>query len=71
MNIIKYEQIEEKFAKKLEDYYGRKDPFIEVNPGKYIVAPRYRDFGQRIFNTEVRSDDVWIASYARTGNDII
>lgn len=65
---IKYENLEDKFAKRLDDLFGVKDCLIEVNPGKCILPPKYKDLGQRIKNMEVRSDDVWLVSYPRTGN---
>lgn len=68
---IKYENLEDKFAKRLDDLFGVKDCLIEVNPGKCILPPKYKDLGQRIKNMEVRSDDVWLVSYPRTGNNTL
>jgi len=66
---IKYENLEDKFAKRLDDLFGVKGCLIEVNPGKCILPPKYKDLGQRIKNMEVRPDDVWLVSYPRTGNN--
>jgi len=65
---VKYENLEDKFAKRLDDLFGLKNCLIEVNPGKCILPPKYKDMGQRIRNMEVRSDDVWLVSYPRTGS---
>lgn len=66
---IKYENLEDKFAKRLDDLFGVKDCLIEVNPGKCILPPKYKDLGQRIKNMKVRPDDIWLVSYPRTGNN--
>ncbi|XP_050437128.1 luciferin sulfotransferase [Adelges cooleyi] len=65
---IKYVNIEEKIAKRLDDLFGVKDCLIEVNPGQVILPPKYKDLGERIMNMEVRTDDVWLVSYPRTGS---
>ncbi|XP_050534781.1 sulfotransferase 1B1 [Daktulosphaira vitifoliae] len=65
---IKYENIEDKIAKRLDDLFGVKDCLIEVNPGNVILPPKYRDLGERILNMEVRPDDIWLVSYPRTGS---
>lgn len=68
---IKYENLEDKFIKRLDDLFGVKDCLIEVNPGKCILPPKYKDLGERVRNMEVRSDDVWLVSYPRTGNNFV
>lgn len=67
---IKYNNLEEEFRKKLDELFGVENCLIEVNPGKVLLPPKYREIGERIFNLKVRSDDVWLVSYPRTGNEI-
>lgn len=67
---IKYDNLEDVFAKRLDDLFGLKDCLIEVNPGKCILPPKYKDLGERILNMEVRPDDVWLVSYPRTGKNV-
>ncbi|KAG8249247.1 hypothetical protein J6590_022232 [Homalodisca vitripennis] len=56
---LKYEMLEEKLASRMDAMFSVKNALIEVNPGKVLVPPRYRDLGQRILDMEVRPDDVW------------
>lgn len=64
---IKYNKIEGKYAEKLDSLFGIKDCLIEVNPGKVLIPPKYQELGERILNMTVRSDDVWLVAYPRTG----
>jgi Asp-tRNA(Asn)/Glu-tRNA(Gln) amidotransferase C subunit len=64
---IKYEELEEKFASRMEAIFQVKEPLIEVNPGRVLLPPKYRDLGQRIRDLRVRPDDVWMLAYPRTG----
>lgn len=64
---VRYDDLEEQYAKRLDDMFGVQHCLIEVNPGKCILPPKYKDMGQRIRNMEVRPDDVWLVSYPRTG----
>lgn len=64
---VRYDDLEEQYAKRLDDMFGVQHCLIEVNPGKCILPPKYKDLGQRIRNMEIRPDDVWLVSYPRTG----
>lgn len=55
---------------KLDSFFQRKNCFIEVNPGHVIMPKKYQDIADEIINCQVRSDDVWMISYPRTGNNI-
>ncbi|CAB0007940.1 unnamed protein product [Nesidiocoris tenuis] len=36
-----------------------------VNPGACLLPPKYKEMGQRIYDMQVRPDDVWVVSYPR------
>jgi hypothetical protein len=66
---LKYSKVEGPMAVKLEELFGLEGGgLIEVNPGKVLVPPKFKDVAQRILDLEVRPDDVWLVSYPRTGN---
>jgi len=66
-----YKKVEGPMALKLESLFGLKEGgLIEVNPGKVLVPPKFKDVAQRILDLEVRPDDVWLVSYPRTGKNI-
>ncbi|KAL1138260.1 hypothetical protein AAG570_009949 [Ranatra chinensis] len=65
---IKYEKLKDEVAEKLDKLFGVPGCLIEVNPGKVILPPKYQDLGERIYNLNVRPDDVWLVSYPRTGS---
>lgn len=64
---IKYNKVDENFSKKIDKLFGVENCLIEVNPGNVLLPPKYVEIGERIMNLEVRPDDVWLASYPRTG----
>ncbi|KAK6622471.1 hypothetical protein RUM43_012828 [Polyplax serrata] len=68
MGRITYEKIEGEEGEKLDELFGIKDCLIEVNPGRVILPPDFKDIGERIMDLKVREDDVWLVSYPRTGS---
>lgn len=56
-----------KVGEKLDNFFQRNDCFIEVNPGHVIMPKKYQDISQEIINCDVRSDDIWMISYPRSG----
>jgi hypothetical protein len=68
---IKFDKVEENVLKKLDKLFGVENCLIEVNPGNVLLPPKYAEIGERILNLEVRSDDVWLISYPRTGKWIV
>ncbi|EEB17322.1 conserved hypothetical protein [Pediculus humanus corporis] len=68
MGRITYEKIEGEDGEKLDELFGIKDCLVEVNPGRVILPPDYKDIGERIMDLKVRKDDVWLISYPRTGS---
>ncbi len=65
---IKFNEVEDEYKRKLDKLFGVNNCLIEVNPGKVLLPPKYEELGEQILNLEVRPDDVWLASYPRTGN---
>ncbi|KAF4518308.1 hypothetical protein B566_EDAN005877 [Ephemera danica] len=66
---VTYSTVDESFADRLESLFGMKDGgLIEVNPGRVLMPPRFKEVAQRIVDLEVRPDDVWLISYPRTGS---
>lgn len=58
-----------KYAKKLDEIFGVPNSFYEYNPGKFVMPPFFMEITQKILDSEVREDDVWLISYPRTGNE--
>jgi len=67
MGRVSYDRIQGEEAEKLDDLFGMKDCLIEVNPGRVLLPPQYQEIGDKIVNMKVRTDDVWLVSYPRTG----
>ncbi|PSN58317.1 hypothetical protein C0J52_00106 [Blattella germanica] len=63
-----YSRLEGEDARKLDQMFKRENCLIEVNPGKVLLPPIYEEFGDTIRNMDVRSDDIWLVSYPRTGS---
>lgn len=57
-----------KAGEKLDNFFQRKNCFIEVNPGNVIMPKKYQDISEEIINSDVRPDDIWMISYPRSGN---
>jgi hypothetical protein len=60
---------DEVIRKKFVGY--NEDGLVRVEPGPgWILGGRYEEDGhaKAIYNFELRNDDVWIASYPKTGN---
>jgi hypothetical protein len=65
---VTYSRVDEAFSDRLESLFGMKDGgLIEINPGRILMPPRFKEVAQRIVNMEVRPDDIWLISYPRTG----
>ncbi|KAK9496436.1 hypothetical protein O3M35_013276 [Rhynocoris fuscipes] len=65
---IRYDDLDEDLKQKLDTLFQKDNAFIEVNPGNVLLPPKYKEIGDRIYNMEVRPDDVWVVSYPRTGS---
>lgn len=59
------------YADKLDKIFGVPKSFYEYNPGKFLMPLCFSEITQKILDSEVREDDVWLVSYPRTGNNLI
>ncbi|XP_068631874.1 sulfotransferase 1C4-like [Battus philenor] len=48
-------------------YKGYIRPFVRIGPNGYLWPAGYGDHAAEIYNLEVRPDDIWVASYSRSG----
>ena len=67
--VISYDFINDQLAENLDDIFGVKNSFIEVNPGKVLLPPKFKELGQQILDFKVRPDDIWLICYPRSGNE--
>lgn len=65
---LEYRSLEGEVKEQLERFFGRRDHFIEVNPGRVVMPKRFADLGDSIRALPVRSDDVWLMSFPRAGS---
>lgn len=54
-------------GEQLDQFFQRKNGFVNVNPGKVIMPRKYMEICDEIIDSHVRDDDVWLISYPRTG----
>lgn len=60
--------LEAKLAKKLmEEFTGEHTGFVRVGPKGYFLPHKYREEAANIYNMPLRSSDVFVASYPRSG----
>lgn len=52
---------------RLDSFFQRDNGFVEVNPGHVIMPRKYQDICKDIVECDVRTDDIWMISYPRTG----
>lgn len=65
---VTYREVEGTARKTIDSLFGVERCLIEVNPGACLLPSKYEEMGQRIYDMEVRPDDVWVVSYPRTGS---
>jgi hypothetical protein len=41
---------------------------VQGEPGGFVFHPHYAQNANKIYNMKVRSDDVWIRTFPRSGN---
>lgn len=59
--------LEGDIGERLDEFFRRKNGFVEVQPGNVIMPRKYKDICDEIITSRVRNDDVWMISYPRTG----
>ncbi|XP_058454540.1 luciferin sulfotransferase [Malaya genurostris] len=65
---IEYRTLETELSGRLDKFFSKKNSLIEVNPGKVFMPTKFQEIGEDILNLEIRTDDVWLLSYPRTGS---
>ncbi|XP_045478187.1 sulfotransferase 1C4-like [Harmonia axyridis] len=51
-------------------YRGEKDGFVQVGDKKWFYPKKFRILADELKNFEVRSDDIWITGYPRSGTTL-
>lgn len=46
---------------------GEKNGFLQVGPKKYFMFSEYAKYTEDLYNFEARSDDIWVATFPRSG----
>ncbi|XP_044758916.1 uncharacterized protein LOC123316764 [Coccinella septempunctata] len=54
----------------LNHFKGEKDGYVQVGQKKWFLPVKYRKLAEEYKNFEVRSDDVWIMGYPRSGTTL-
>lgn len=65
---FEYNPLGDEFRERLEAFFGRRDHFIEVNPGRVVMPKAFADIGDSIRDLPIRSNDVWLMSFPRAGS---
>ncbi|XP_045532715.1 sulfotransferase 1C4-like [Pieris brassicae] len=65
LKIKELDQETQKTMRKL--FTGERGGFVRIGPKGYLVTERYKEMAADIYNMEIRPDDVWVVTYARSG----
>lgn len=71
MSKIECSPLRGSIGERLDNFFQRKNGFVEAIPGNVIMPKKYQEICSEIINSDVRSDDVWMISYPRTGTFLI
>lgn len=67
MHQLQYRTVDGAVGDRLDEFFKRKNTFVEVSPGAVIMPRKFADIGQQILDGAVRPSDVWLVSYPRAG----
>ena len=66
---VKFESIPETLESSYKEHFPVFDKgLVRGEPGGFIFHPHYANHAEKIYNMKVRSDDVWIRTFPRSGN---
>ena len=65
---VKFESIPETLESSYKEHFPVFDKgLVRGEPGGFIFHPHYASNAEKIYNMKVRSDDVWIRTFPRSG----
>jgi len=65
---ISFKELDENILKRSNALFPKKNCFIEVLPGNFVLPRKFSDIYEEIRELKVFEDDIWLVSYPRTGS---
>ncbi|KAF4529100.1 hypothetical protein B566_EDAN013668 [Ephemera danica] len=63
--------MEDETNEKLKQMFkGEMQDWLQVGPKKYTLPNKYKIFGPKVYNFEIRHDDYWIVTFPRSGTTV-
>ncbi|XP_066905451.1 luciferin sulfotransferase [Halyomorpha halys] len=54
----------------MNDFKGERYGFVQVGPKKWLLPASYADHAEKFYSYDLRSDDVWVITYPRSGTTL-